>query len=173
MSREHPVAPAALHASLQPLAGLLGTWVGEGRGSYPTVEDFAYTEQVTVSHVGKPFLAYAQRTWSTDDGRPMHAETGYWRCGPGGATELVVAHPTGHLEMALGVVITGEATTTIELRTSTVVGSPTAKEVVEVRRRISVEGDRLRYELDLAAVGHPLGPHLRGELVRATGERRP
>jgi hypothetical protein len=172
MSRVRPVEPAPLHPSLQPLAGLLGTWVGEGRGSYPTVDEFAYTEQVTVSHVGKPFLAYAQRTWSTDDGRPLHAETGYWRCGPGGALELVVAHPTGHLEMALGAV-GAEEPSVIELKSSTVAGTPTAKDVLEVHRRITVDGDRWRYELDMAAVGQPLGAHLRGELVRATGERRP
>jgi len=164
-----PVEPAPLHPSLAPLVWMVGTWVGEGLGSYPTIEPFAYTEQVTVSHVGKPFLAYAQRTWSVDDGRPLHAETGYWRCASDGAVELVVAHPTGHVELALGTA----SGTSVAMASATVAGTPTAKEVTEVHRRLAVEGDRLRYELDMAAVGRPLGPHLRGELVRAAGERRP
>ena len=164
-----PVEPAPLHPVLAPLAGLVGTWVGEGEGSYPTIEPFGYTEQVTISHVGKPFLAYAQRTWSIDDGRPLHAETGYWRCTPEGTVELVVAHPTGHVELSLGAV----SGTAIRVASATVAGTPSAKGVTEVHRRLVVEGDRLRYELDMAAVGRPLAPHLRGELVRAAGDRRP
>ena len=134
------------------------------------LDEFAYTEQVTVSHVGKPFLAYAQRTWSIDDGRPLHAETGYWRCGPDGAVELVIAHPTGHVEVAQGT-IAGPGTV-IDLRSTVVAGTASAKAVTELRRRFVVDGDRLRYELDMAAVGVALAPHLRGELVQSPGDRR-
>ena len=94
--------PAALHDAVTPLSFLLGRWAGEGEGSYPTIEPFGYGEEITVSHVGKPFLAYAQRTWSLDDGRPLHAETGYWRCASPTHVELVVAHPTGVVELSEG-----------------------------------------------------------------------
>ena len=114
-----------LHSELQPLAGLLGTWRGEGAGRYPTISPFRYGEEVRFWHVGKPFLAYAQRTWSLDDGRPLHAESGYWRAKPGGEVELVLAHPTGIVEVQEGR-LDG---TRIELRSTTMAGTATAKQV--------------------------------------------
>lgn len=77
------VAPP-LHDAITPLAGLIGTWSGTGRGRYPTIEPFEYLETLTIGHVGKPFLAYTQRTQHPTTGVPMHAETGYFRmAGPG------------------------------------------------------------------------------------------
>jgi THAP4-like, heme-binding beta-barrel domain len=98
MDPQAPQAPP-LHPELEPLAGLLGTWRGGGAGEYPTISPFRYGEEVRFWHVGKPFLAYAQQPWSLEDGRPLHAETGYWRAEPGGAVELVLAHPTGILDL--------------------------------------------------------------------------
>ncbi|HXX89857.1 MAG TPA: FABP family protein [Acidimicrobiales bacterium] len=164
----HPLDVPALHPAIAPLGFLVGTWVGEGEGEYPTIEPFAYTEQITVSHVGKPFLAYAQRTWSADDGRPLHAETGYWRAAPGGAVELVVAHPTGHAELAEGTL----AGHVVSVRTLGVQRTTSAKEVTAIARRLTVEGDHLHYELDMAAVGQPLVRHLRGTLLRVSAEQR-
>jgi len=167
VSAERHEAPPP-HPAVASLAFLLGTWVGEGEGEYPTIAPFAYTEQITISHVGKPFLAYAQRTWSIDDGRPLHAETGYWRCGPDGRVELVVAHPTGHVELGEGTV----AGTTVTLASTSVTGTPSAKDVRSVTRHLEVDGEHLRSRLDMAAVGQPLVPHLRATLLRASSDRR-
>lgn len=152
----------ALHPDLAPLAFLLGTWEGSGRGDYPTVEPFAYEETATFSHVGRPFLAYTQRTRSTDDGRPLHAETGYWRLSPRGTVELLVAHATGVVEVEEGRL----EGTTMHLRSGTVARAASAKEVVALERRFIVDGDLLRYTLWMAAVGRPLTLHLEAELRR-------
>src|SRR5947208_5331356 len=79
----------ALHPDVTPLGFLLGSWMGEGKGFYSTIEAFEYGEEIRVSHVGKPYLAYTQRTWSLDDGRPLHAESGFWRMAGPTSVELV------------------------------------------------------------------------------------
>ena len=117
-----------------------------------------------MSHVGKPYLAYAQRTWSLDDGRPLHAETGYWRCIPPTHVELVVAHPTGVVEVGEGTV----TATSLVVSSGTVAGTRSAKDVAAVVRRISAHDDRLDCELDMAAVGIPLTGHVRAVLRRVT-----
>ncbi len=157
-----------LHPDLSPLAALLGTWAGPGSGSYPTIEPFGYVEEITFGHVGKPFLAYGQKTRDASSGLPLHAETGYWRPAGPGRLEVVLAHPSGLLELQLGT-FEGGATgggAVIELRSSAVVGTPTAKPVTEVHRRfeLSDDGQVIRYDLSMAAMGQPLTHHLHAEL---------
>jgi hypothetical protein len=151
-----------LHPGVTPLAPLLGTWRGEGEGHYPTIASFRYGEQVRFWHVGKPFLAYEQRTWAVDDQRPLHSESGYWRAGPDGHVEVVLAHPTGIAELLEGRLESGR----IDLTSRAVVGSSSAKQVSAVERHFELAGDVLRYRLAMAAVGRPLLPHLSAELRR-------
>jgi nitrobindin-like protein len=152
-----------LHPDLEPVAFLLGVWRGEGSGRYPTIESFRYGEEIRFWHVGKPFLAYSQRTWSLDDSRPLHAEAGYWRPQPGGRVEVVLAHPTGLAEIQEGTVDGGR----IELAATVITRTASAKEVTGLTRSLRWEPpDVLRYEVGMAAAGLPLQPHLSAELHR-------
>jgi hypothetical protein len=154
-----------LHPDCEPLGGLVGTWRGQGSGEYPTIEKFGYLEEVTFSHVGKPFLVYGQRTRDAVDDRPLHTEAGYWRPVSSDRLEIVLSHPTGVGEILEGSIDAGTVTV-FDLHTTSVSLTSTAKDVTEVHRRFELDGDTLRYRVAMAAVGLPLTHHLEAELHR-------
>lgn len=155
-----------LHADCEPLAFLLGTWRGAGEGEYPTIDGFRYTEEVTFGHVGKPFLAYSQKTKHAETGQPLHAETGYLRALGDSRVEFVVVQPSGIVELHQGAVH-GSG---LDLGLIGVHTTPGAKSVSDVQRVIHVEEDgdqaTLKYTVAMAAVGEPLTHHLRAALIR-------
>lgn len=177
--RDMPFEIAAdLHPDVRPLAWLVGTWQGSGKGEYPGIEAFSFEQEVAFAHDTRPFLHYFSRTWITDESgervRPGAIETGFLRpAGPvpevdgeqpsGIAVELVLAHPTGYAEIWYGVADGPRIT----LATDVVARTVTAKEYTAGQRMYGlVEGD-LMYAYDMAAEGHELQSHLWGRLARA------
>lgn len=159
-----------LHPDIEVLRPLLGTWTGTGRGEYPTIDDFGWIETVSFAHVGKPFLAYTQRTRHPDTGAPMHSETGYWRVPGPGRLEIVMAQPTGLTEVYDGDIEDRRGAIVMDVRSRSVGATPSAKEVTATERTFELDGDELRYTFRMAAVGQPLQHHLAATLHRAPDE---
>ena len=155
-----------VHSDLGPLGLLIGTWVGEGQGRYPTIDPFSYSEEVVFGHVGKPFLAYRQATTNLATGQPAHAEAGYLRAVAPGQVELVLAHPTGIVELSAGEVLAHPDGLALHLASTAVPLTATAKQVTSIERRVTVIGDTLRYQVAMAAVGLAHQHHLSAELHR-------
>lgn len=158
-----PLAPpGALHEDLGELAFLLGTWSGSGEGVWPGSEPFEHVEDLTIEDVGDTWLVYTERSWSPQDGSPIHFERGFLRRPEPGRVELMLAHPIGITEVATGMVGNG----VVELASTAVSLAPTASPVTELRRRIEVRGDLLTSELEMAMEGIERRWHVRSRLER-------
>ncbi len=164
-----------LPAQLVPLAWLVGRWAGAGVVGYPTMDDVRFGQEVEFRHDGRPFLHYRSQAWLLDENgeqvRPLATETGFWRPGaavttdagePGLEVEVLLAHPTGFVEIYVGQVVGPRAT----LETDVVARTATAKEYNAATRLYGlVEGDLL-WAMDMAAVGVPLQSHASARLKR-------
>ena len=156
----HPVSP--VHDDLAPLAFLVGTWRGGGRGEYPTIDPFRYGEELVFEHVGDPFLLYSQRSWLEPGGEPVHFERGFLRLAGPGHVELVLAHPLGLTEVAEGTV----HGTTVDTASEAIGRTGTGDPVTSLACRWRLDGDRLGFHLDMATETTPLTRHLTAELRR-------
>ncbi|MGI8888095.1 MAG: FABP family protein [Nocardioidaceae bacterium] len=159
--------PDDLHGDVMPLGWLLGHWQGNGRGAYPTIDAFAFGQEIAFTHDGRPFLHYFSRTWLLDEdgneARPLALETGFFRPKPDGGLEVALSHPTGYAELYYGTVSGAK----IEIFTDAVARTQTAKEYTAGQRLYGlVEGDLL-WTFDMAAMGQPLQSHIWARLRRA------
>ena len=168
------------HPAITPLSFLLGRWKGAGKGDYPTIKPFNYFQEVTFSHIGKPYLIYSSRTWRLAEDEhgepkkdehgalirqePLAVESGFWRPQPEGKVEVLLSHPTGITEIYAGEF---RSLTSIEMVTDAVARTATAKPYTAGKRLYGLvpsqarEGEKdLAYAFDMAAMGQPLTPHL-------------
>jgi hypothetical protein len=163
-----------LHPALDALLPYIGLWRGRGKGGFPTIEDFDYAQEIRISHDGRPYLYYESRTWLLDEQsrpvRPTSREVGWWRPvfqadEPTDELEVTFMTPTGIMELHIGK-ITG---TRVEMATDAVLRTATAKEVTAGHRLFGIVEGALLYAQEMAALGHPLSPHLSARLIRVGG----
>jgi hypothetical protein len=159
--------PEDLDPALYPLAFLIGEWAGVGLGQYPTIEDFRFGQEVVFDYTpGKPFLDYESRSWLIDEQgekiRPLAREHGYWRPQPEGRLELVLAHPTGIVEIWVGETENAK----IELHTDAVARTASSKEYSAGHRLYGLVKGDLYWTFDMAAMGQGMQNHLAAQLKR-------
>jgi hypothetical protein len=180
-----------LPTPLIPLAWLIGKWAGAGVIGYPTIEEARFGQEIEFSHDGRPFLSYRSQTWLLDDDgnqvRPLATETGFWRpvatavghadetsgddqdgdqdstaSSAGTELEVLLAHPTGFVEIYLGTV----SGPRIDLATDLVARTATAKEYTAASRLYGLVESDLLWAMDMAAMGQPLQSHASARLKR-------
>ena len=152
---------------LRPLAWLIGRWEGAGVVGYPTMTSVHFGQEIEVTHDGRAFLKWESRAWILDSEsgervRPSAVESGFWRPMDNGEVELLLAHPTGIVEMYYGTMEPAR----IQLKTDGVLRSPHAKEYNSASRMYGLVDSQLMWVMDMAAVGHPLQSHLSAQLKR-------
>ena len=160
--------PENLHPDLMPLAWLVGTWRGKGRGEYPNVPGFQFAQEVSFNHDGRAFLNYFSRSWIIDENdeiiRPAASEVGFWRIKEKNVLEVLLAHNTGIAEGWVGLVQGAK----IQLAMDQGYSSPTAKIVTAGSRLYGLVEGELFTSYDMAAQGQNLQAHLWSSLERAS-----
>ncbi|MCV0404331.1 MAG: FABP family protein [Chloroflexi bacterium] len=147
-----------------PIGFLAGVWRGSGTGEFPTMEPFAYEEEIRFLELGVPSLVYQQRAWSPDDDELLHLETGIWRSSPDGDLAVSVALPRV-TEISEGRIVDG----TISLVATSVRRAEGGAALVAVERTYAWEADEIRYRIAMATeeVGD-ITHHLAGTLRRVS-----
>ena len=78
----------------------------------------------------------------------------------------MLAHPSGITEIEVGTYSVTGNLIEIELATTNIGLTPTAKEVTALGRSFRIDGDELSYSVQMGAVGQPLQHHLAAVLRR-------
>ncbi|WP_018297391.1 FABP family protein [Corynebacterium lubricantis] len=94
----------SLHDGLLALLPLVGVWQGTGQASDD--EDYAFGQQLVISHDGENYLRFESRIWRLDDqGKSTGAdqrETGFWRISLKDEIEVTLTNSRGLVEILYG-----------------------------------------------------------------------
>ncbi len=155
--------PARRH--IERLAGLIGTWRGEGTARFPTIEGADYREELRFEwNRSEPLLHFEQKTWWKQD-EPLHWESGFVLADDTGAYTLVNSQNNGRVEVLTGAL--DDAGGRLELRLASAHFGNDPRMRASTRRFV-LEGDALRYEVAMTTTRvESLTPHLQARLTRA------
>lgn len=99
----------SLHDGLLALLPLVGVWSGSGQAndpSDPEGDEYAFGQQLVISHDGENYLRFESRTWRLDgEGNAAGAdqrEVGFWRISPKDEIEVTLTNSRGLVEVLYG-----------------------------------------------------------------------
>jgi len=147
----------------QLFALLEGTWEGEGRGGYPTINSFDYRETLIFTRRDEKSLAYDQRAQKRYDGQTeyliSHWENGFIRILENDELELVNIQSGGRSEVLVGTIETLDTLIRIHFASKALTND---QRVVSSARTFELEGGTLRYEMEMQTTEvNRLTPHLK------------
>jgi hypothetical protein len=182
--------PEGLAPEVYPLAWLVGRWRGEGVVGYPSIEGKAFTQDVSFTHDGGPYLVYTSTvrlvvapddaaeltdpdaaTEPVEPGPVWSTESGYWRVPPARPEELpddqfpvevLLSDPSGHLSLYIGEVGNGR----IELASDLITRTASAAELTAGKRLFGLVRGDLMWAFDIAAFGYPMQSYASAHLAR-------
>ncbi|MGI9666526.1 MAG: FABP family protein [Acidimicrobiia bacterium] len=157
---------------------LVGRWVGDGVGFFPTIDDFSYRETLVIeaAHQDAALLRYSQTTWKQvgDIEAPSHVETGFIGITEEGLVEMFNAQGVDRIAALSGSLTTLPDTTgSGEAGPQSLVMHLTSDLLAKDDRMVSswrtwtLTEDTLSYEMGMrtTAVSEEI-PHLRATLHR-------
>ena len=147
----HPDHVSLLFSKIQPL---IGTWVGIGKGKFPTIDSFTYREQLRIwSREHEPYLLYEQSADIIDEAgnavRPSHWESGVIRPLEDGTIEISNVQNSGRVEVLTGKTELGDSLDKFSLEFWHKI-LENDQRMVKSSRRFDLEGNTLRYEMCMA-----------------------
>jgi len=149
MSKERDGIPDPASASY--VFGLLeGRWLGEGKGGFPTVESFDYSETLIFERRDENSLFYMQRTEKRMDGKAesvtSHWESGFIRVLMSGELELANVQSGGRGEILIGKIERMAQKIRLDFRSKLLTND---ERMVASARTFEIDGDTLRYEMTM------------------------
>ena len=106
---------------------------------YPTIESANFGQEIECRHDGRNFLEWHSHTWLLDQDsgakvRPLATELGFWRPSEDGREiELLLAHPTGIVEMYYGTIEAARVTLRNRQRRAQPAGQGVQRRVTALR----------------------------------------
>mgnify|MGYP001819697569 CR=1 FL=1 len=130
---------------------LEGAWSGEGTGEYPTIVTFHYREMLTFERRSETSLFYVQRTEKFLEGQAepvtSHWESGFIEAPEEGELQLANVQIGGRGEVLTGYIERAGHSIKLVFKSQSLSNDT---RMVATSRIFELEGDTLRYEMDMA-----------------------
>lgn len=162
-----------LHDGLLALLPLVGVWRGEGQADTVEEGQFAFGQQVIVSHNGENYLSYESRIYKLDEeGNPdpssfSERELGFWRISDKDEIEFILTHSSGVVEIFYGQPLNERAW---ELESASTMVTATGPATLGPGKRLYglLPTNELGW-VDERLVGEELKPRMSAQLQRVAG----
>ncbi|CAL8291836.1 unnamed protein product [Gadus morhua 'NCC'] len=96
---------AKLNEAISPLDWLLGNWesVEPGKGSFPSLKEFRYTEDLHFAQMGEPIISFMFNASDAETKKILHRECGFIRMQTGtNRVAFIIAQNSGLVEVEEG-----------------------------------------------------------------------